>query len=1220
MNKTLQKHSNLWIGSFAKKAIMSFIFILTIGSVSLSQLTITVGSGAATSNYFPLYYLYNYSYSQTIYTADEFTSQGVSGAQLISAIRYKPTSSVSTSNWQDWVVYIGTTSQDGFSGNTDWIAVSSLTEVFNGQIPPNVTANDWLEIQFNSNFLWDGVSNIVIAVDQNTPSWGNTPNWAGYTLAPSTGSKGIYYYSDGTNPDPASPPTASNTTNTVAQIQFDMTPAIACSGQPSAGVVVGPSTFGVCENESFQIQMSGVTNEADVIYQWQGRNAGSTDPWLNAATTPNLNYPPGAFTTDLEFRLWVECTNSGLSDTSDIITVTVKPANQCYCTPPPASTGGLYWIENVSTTGGSINISNLGTGIEPNEYGDYTNMTIQVTPFSDFQFNIDAQSGASPGISIWIDWNQNGVFEAVEEVFSSGAGQSSSLNNYTGTINVPVTAVLGTTRMRIRNYINRTPCDPQSYGEAEDYTVEVLPLSDCTGTPDAGTISDMDVCANKDFIIETVGASAPANGFEFTWQSSSDGTNWNNITGANGYSHNVTGGITSETYYRLIIGCNLTSTADTSNVMSVSLKPANQCYCIPGGTSTSYYINDFSTTGGVQNISNLNTGSDPGGYGDYTATDTVSQNFNQTVNFSAAYGGGTFGTKIWVDWNQDGQFDVNEIAFASNSYVTSQTGSFIVPNDALEGPTRMRVGISYTPNTGPNSPCETGSREFEDYTFIVIPKPACDTTATPADWALKTSMDTICLFADSVGLSIENPIYANDVSYTYQSSTDGINWTNLANPYILNVSTDIYVRAMWACNGNPVDPTQAIHIPVVNPQVLSTTDGERCEDGPVTLSAQTSTNTQALWYDNPGGIGEPIYIGANFTTPSLSQTTSYWVAAANGGNGAGGSLTTITDQGNGCYNGVMFDITPNSNFRLDSIHSFANGSGSVVEVYYIEGTCVGHETNPADWTLLESIPGSYPMGAISIPLTNPLHMNAGQTYGIYLNFYASYTNMPSGTTYSNNDVTIATHFGLCNPFGSTNERAFNGTVFYSNSGCTSNLVEVVATVQDHTYPTSGTGHSINVCRNQPINLYDGLNGVVHMGGVWKDYNNNVTTSQPIASNFPGSFNYMYIVDNGVCPADTAIIEVIVGTCDYLSVGEEVFTQLAVYPNPATTQLTIENPSNMDELIVEMVDMNGRIVLADKNLLSHADKATINISFLEKGIYTLRVFNTEGYRIFKIVKQ
>lgn len=1219
MKKTLHRLSNLWIGSQAKKVIMSFIFILTIGSVSLSQATITIGSGAATSNYFPLYYLYNYSYSQTIYTADEFTSQGVSGAQLISAIRYKPTSSVSTSNWKDWVVYIGTTSQDGFSGDTDWIAVSSLTEVFNGQIPPNVTANDWLEIQFNSNFLWDGVSNIVIAVDQNTPSWGSDPSWAAYTLAPSTGSKGIYYYSDGTNPDPASPPTASNTTNTVAQIQFDMTPAIACSGQPSAGVVVGPSTFSVCGGQPFQIQMSGVTNEADVIYQWQGRNAGSTDPWLNAATTPNLNYPPGYFNADLEFRLWVECTNSGLSDTSDIITVTVKPANQCYC--DVTSTSTSYGIASFSTTGGGQNINNTSG---PGGYSDYTAQIVSQVQTQSVNFSM-ASVGGSAGMAIWVDWNENGTFEATEQVYNAGT----YLTSATGTITVPATAAPGPHRMRVvSNYLTTSPtaCDDlgyQSYGEAEDYTFEVIALADCAGTPDAGTVSDMSVCTSTPITLAATGSSAPATGLTGQWQSSADGTTWTNVTGATTSTYTLTGGITTQTYYRYIATCSMEtpSTKDTSNVMTVTIKPANQCYCTPGGTSTSYYINNFSTTGGAQNISNLNTGSDPNGYGDYTATDTVSQKINQTVNFSATYGGGTFGTKIWVDWNQDGQFDVNEIAFASNSYVTSQTGSFIVPNDALEGPTRMRVGISYTPNTGPNSPCETGSREFEDYTFIVIPKPACDTTATPADWALKTSMDTICLFADSVGLSIENPIYANDVSYTYQSSTDGINWTNLANPYILNVSTDIYVRAMWACNGNPVDPTQAIHIPVVNPQVLSTTDGERCEDGPVTLSAQTSTNTQALWYDNPGGIGEPIYIGANFTTPSLSQTTSYWVAAANGGNGAGGSLTTLTDQSNGCSGGVMFDITPNSNFNLDSIQTFSYDAGSNLKVYYIAGTCVGHETNPADWTLLETLPGNYAGGPISIPFSNPLQMNAGQTYGIYINHYAAYTTVTPGSTYSNSDVTIAAQFGLCADFGSTNTpRAFNGTVYYSNPSCISNLVEVVATVQDHTYPTSGTGHSINVCRNQPINLYDGLNGVVHMGGVWKDYNNNVTTSQPIASNFPGSFNYMYIVDNGVCPADTAIIEVIVGTCDYLSVGEEVFTQLAVYPNPATTQLTIENPSNMDELIVEMVDMNGRIVLADKNLLSHADKATINISFLEKGIYTLRVFNTEGYRIFKIVKQ
>ena len=60
-------------------------------------------------------------------------------------------------------------------------------------------------------------------------------------------------------------------------------------------------------------------------------------------------------------------------------------------------------------------------------------------------------------------------------------------------------------------------------------------------------------------------------------------------------------------------------------------------------------------------------------------------------------------------------------------------------------------------------------------------------------------------------------------------------------------------------------------------------------------------------------------------------------------------------------------------------------------------------------------------------------------------------------------------------------------------------------------------------------MFDGLNGNVDLGGTWYDPSNDpLPNSQPTASNIPGSYNYDYVTSNGVCPADTALVEVIVG--------------------------------------------------------------------------------------------
>ena len=185
---------------------MLLLALLLSGAFALgtrAQISIQIGSGTATSSYFPNYYLYDYSYTQTIYTAAELTTAGASAAGQITKLRFLPGASVATTNWKDWVVYMGNTAKTGFTGVSDYIAPASMVQVFNGILPSNVTSGTWMEITLSTPFFWDGTSNIVVAVDENTPTYGTTPTWQGYTLAPSTGSKGIRFYQDNTDILPA---------------------------------------------------------------------------------------------------------------------------------------------------------------------------------------------------------------------------------------------------------------------------------------------------------------------------------------------------------------------------------------------------------------------------------------------------------------------------------------------------------------------------------------------------------------------------------------------------------------------------------------------------------------------------------------------------------------------------------------------------------------------------------------------------------------------------------------------------------------------------------------------------------------------------------------------------------------------------------------------------------------------------------------------------------
>ena len=177
-----------------------------------------------------------------------------------------------------------------------------------------------------------------------------------------------------------------------------------------------------------------------------------------------------------------------------------------------------------------------------------------------------------------------------------------------------------------------------------------------------------------------------------------------------------------ETYYFVIS----TWTAPESTDFTIHIEKVGggggSAYCIPEGTNSDRYIDNFSTTGGSENISNLGTGFSADGYGDFYSTQTVAQEQGESIDFEADVIGGSAGFRVWVDWNQDGVFDTTEeVAYASSGYETTHTGTITVPADALEGETRMRIVSHWLSTTGDIDPCETGFSygEFEDYKFIV---------------------------------------------------------------------------------------------------------------------------------------------------------------------------------------------------------------------------------------------------------------------------------------------------------------------------------------------------------------------------------------------------------------------------------------------------------------------------------------------------------------------
>lgn len=176
--------------------------------------------------------------------------------------------------------------------------------------------------------------------------------------------------------------------------------------------------------------------------------------------------------------------------------------------------------------------------------------------------------------------------------------------------------------------------------------------------------------------------------------------------------------------------------------------------------------------------------------------------------------------------------------------------------------------------------------------------------------------------------------------------------------------------------------------------------------------------------------------------------------------------------------------------------------------------------------------------------------------------------------------------------------------------------------QIHIYGPSNAGEdgTITACRNEPINLYMGLNGNVDHGGTWYDPSNIALPSSGITTaNFPGQYNYDYITGNGVCPDDTANVVVTVTNCNWLSLEETVFEGVNVYPNPTTGIVYIDAQFENGAFSAEVTDVNGRLI-AIHNTAITAQNNTINFTGVERGTYFIKLSKNNVEKVFRIVVQ
>jgi hypothetical protein len=275
--------------------------------------------------------------------------------------------------------------------------------------------------------------------------------------------------------------TFSTSTLTAGQVvTCDLTSNLACASQTNASSNAITVSFTAAVTPSVSIALTTGTNPsaagASVTFTATPTNGGTTPSyqWKVAGVNTGTNSPTFTSTTIANGQV-VTCVMtsnapcaSPTTATSNGITMTITGA-VAYCA---ASTTSITFERITKVVMGTINKTSTTSS-----YSNYTTSSTNVIPGTAYPITVTLGSAYSTDkVLIWVDWNNNGVLtDAGEAVYVSPAG----IGPFTTNITPPVGTSIGVKRMRIRltdsaSGANLTPCGASSYGEVEDYSLNIV--------------------------------------------------------------------------------------------------------------------------------------------------------------------------------------------------------------------------------------------------------------------------------------------------------------------------------------------------------------------------------------------------------------------------------------------------------------------------------------------------------------------------------------------------------------------------------------------------------------------------------------------------------------------------------------------------------------------------------------------------------------------------
>ncbi len=565
----------LFTRSFKTWCVAVMLLLLNGGHLIAQIATIGAGvnAGSTGSNAGPIYRStssssFDFSKQVYLYTAAELSAAGINPGDNITSVAWNKSNAFGTAatNFVSiWRVYMeNTTAVPGPSWSSSNFAtqVATATLVYNNPAQVIPTTIGYVTLTFGAPFIYTG-GNLMIASDWDCSLFAGSPTTGGFAWRNDNISNVTFG--------------GSNSTSTITmslqslrpQIQIGYSAGAPCSGQPNPGNTIA-SAASVCTGSSVNLSLQNSTSGSGVSYQWQESDDNAT--WNNfGSSSPSASYVMGA--TTKYFQCIVTCSGDPNPGISNSVQVDVNPFYNCYC-----ASNATYSADTKIDT---VELGSLYNGSSPTACETYTNYTSVPAPtiyFNTLQ-SIRVRNGSCSGnhygayVAVFIDINQDGAYadpaERVASYNTTTALNSVPVMNFT----IPSGGPTGLTGMRVilKESSAITACGTYTYGETEDYLVDLQNEPPCIDPPTAGSANSniTQFCNTSTANVNlSLSGTSGGTGQTYQWQYSYDDVDYFDIGGATTASW-TENGVAVSTYFRCNVTCGTTVPSSSVFVQAV---------------------------------------------------------------------------------------------------------------------------------------------------------------------------------------------------------------------------------------------------------------------------------------------------------------------------------------------------------------------------------------------------------------------------------------------------------------------------------------------------------------------------------------------------------------------------------------------------------------------------------------------------------------------------